>query len=238
MRTGEMQLSKQEEPKNQGALSTKQRFVVETYELLRENGLENLRVRDIASRVGCTPAALYKHFESMDHLVMLGSVKFLDGYAKELVPITLYSLDSLTLDLQAWRVFIRHAFENPPIFIHLFWGNASEITFGDIMAEYTAMFGSLHGDDKSQDALYGYYYSAMFEDTLQKRDYVWLRKAAGEGLMKIEDALFVSKTNDCIVHASLIDHMRDYMDPRVREQAIAECIALIEKNIEDHRIRE
>ena len=221
--------------KGDGVLSTKQKFVIETYELLAEKGYENLRVRDIANRVGCTAAALYKHFDSVDHLVMLASVRFLDAYAEELMAITRYSPDPLTLDLQAWRCFINHAFENPPIYTRLFWENVTGFSLGDIMAEYTLLFD--RSFDRTNDIVYGYYYTAMFEDSMQKRDYIWLRKAAGEGLMTLEDALYVSKINDCIAHASLASHLHDYKQPDIRAAAIEECRSLIERNIEEHRIR-
>ena len=216
-------------------LSTKQKFVIETNKLLEEKGLEGVRVRDIAERVGCTAAALYKHFDSMDHLIMLSSVRFLDSYVEELIPITRYSPDPLTLDLQAWRCFLQHAFENPPIYLRLFWEHETGISLGDVMAEYTMLFSS-HFSDKD-DLAYGYYYTALFEESLQRRDFIWLRRAANEGLMTIEDALFVSKVNDHIVHSALANHQYDYVQQAIREAAITECRQLIEKNIEDHRIR-
>lgn len=221
----------------QGELSTKQRFIIETYRLLQDGGIENLRVRDVAGRVGYTAAALYKHFDNLDYLIMLASIRFLDSYAEELIPITKYSKDPLSMDLQAWKCFINHAFRNVPIYLHLFWENGSGSSFGDAMSEYMSIFPPDYDSHRDPDDFYGYFYSAMFTGSLQERDYIWLRKAAGEGLISLGDALYVSKVNEHTVHGMLMNHINDYKDPTIRGKAIEECNRLVEKTINDHAIR-
>ena len=106
------------------AQTTKQKFVDVTYYMIKEKALENLKVRDIAKRVGCTAAALYKHFETMDYLIMVASIRFLDDYMMELMELTESEQNSIEINLAAWKAFNKYAFANPPIFIHLFWGAA------------------------------------------------------------------------------------------------------------------
>ncbi|MFR3548257.1 TetR/AcrR family transcriptional regulator, partial [Blautia sp.] len=55
--------------------NTKQMLIEAAYNMILEKGAENIRVRDLAKRVGCSAAALYKHFESLDYLLALASVR-------------------------------------------------------------------------------------------------------------------------------------------------------------------
>ena len=81
--------------------------------MIKEKGLENLKVRDIAKRVGCTAAALYKHFETMDYLIMVASIRFLDDYMMELMELTESEQNSIEINLAAWKAFNKYAFANP-----------------------------------------------------------------------------------------------------------------------------
>lgn len=50
---------------------TRQRLLVATEELLREKGLRDLRVVDIARRVGSSPATFYQYFKDADEAVLV-----------------------------------------------------------------------------------------------------------------------------------------------------------------------
>ncbi|MBX7160941.1 MAG: TetR/AcrR family transcriptional regulator [Acidimicrobiia bacterium] len=52
-------------------LETRRRLLDATEELLRENGLRDLRVVDIARRVGSSPATFYQYFKDADEAVLV-----------------------------------------------------------------------------------------------------------------------------------------------------------------------
>lgn len=211
------------------ALTTKQKFINATYEAIKEKGLENLTVRDIAKRVGHTPAALYKHFESMNYLSMLACMKYMEEYMEELIEITSTHTDPIEIDLLAWKTFTKHAFQNPPVFLHLFWGPHTEL-FEDAVAEYYQLF-PLEKKSDTAEVFYGYLFTASYTGNLQERDFVWLRRGASEGLLDYDDAKYISMVNSYIVRGMLLDCYNDYQQPDVARKAAEKCDALVEKTI-------
>ena len=205
--------------------TTKQKFVDVTYHMIQERGLENLKIRDIAKRVGCTAAALYKHFDTMDYLTMLASIRFLDDYMADLIGITESPCNSIELDIAAWKAFNRYAFLNPPVFLHLFWGPQSHF-FEDAVTEYFQLFPAQPGEQRI-----AYFYTAVFTGSIQERDFIWLRRAASEGLLKYDDAVYISRVNNYTVFGMLTEHKEDYTKPEIAECAAKECDELIEKTI-------
>ncbi len=51
------------------SLSTKEACVQAAREVIAENGIENLSMRDVARKLGISHQAPYRHFESRDHLL-------------------------------------------------------------------------------------------------------------------------------------------------------------------------
>ena len=60
----------------------KQKFIKVTSEILQEEGREGVNIRRVASEAGCTSAVLYKHFDNLEHLIMLASIQFLEPYMR------------------------------------------------------------------------------------------------------------------------------------------------------------
>lgn len=212
--------------------NTKQRFVDVTYHMILENGVYNLKVRDIAKKVGCSAPALYKHFESLDYLIMLASIRFLDDYIEELLSFYGQDIGSLDMELLAWRAFNKYAFRNPPVFVHMFWSKHSYM-FEEAIHEYMQIFPIKPANHN----MLGFFYSASFSGNMQERDYIFLRRAANEGTLRLEDAKYMSQMNNYIVQGMLMDHLTDYMEPGVAEKAAEECSELIQWLMDTYRLK-
>jgi len=217
---------KVDDPEQQ--LTTKQRFVEAAYHIIAEEGFESATARAIAQRVGCTATTLYRHFDNMDYLVMLASIRFLDRYAEDLVEIARKEKDPVAMEIKAWRAFNQYAFANPPVFLHIFWGPCSS-SFEDAVVEYSQLFPEQPGNH--DETFYGYYFTAIFTGSMAEREFVWLRRAAALGELDLEDARYISIVNNNLVRGLLLDHLNDYRKPDRAEKAAAECNALIEKTI-------
>ena len=59
-------------------IETKKRFILSTYHKLLVQDSSEISVRKLAEENGCSIAALYKHFESLDYLIAVASIRFLD----------------------------------------------------------------------------------------------------------------------------------------------------------------
>ena len=51
--------------------------------MLADSAPQDLSIRAIAAEAGCTTGAVYRHFESADHLILVASVKYLEDYMAE-----------------------------------------------------------------------------------------------------------------------------------------------------------
>lgn len=208
------------------AEETKKRLVDVAYRIMKESGFENLKAREIAKEAGCTATVIYKYFEDLNYLITLASFKFLENYIRESGEISVSSDDSITQNKKAWRLFIQYAFQNPRIYENLFWGRGKAI-YEDAVMEYFQLYSGEFSKE-----LTAYYYLTMYNPDIGERDLIWLRQGVNQGRLKMEDALYISRVNQMIVRAMLLEHMEDYKDPDVAEQAVQECIYLVEKTID------
>ncbi|MDO5409471.1 MAG: TetR/AcrR family transcriptional regulator [Lachnospiraceae bacterium] len=205
---------------------TKRKLIEATYEIMKNEGVDKVSARNIAKKAECTATVIYKYFTNLNYLVVMASLRFLEGYTKEGLEISLSKEDGITIDKRAWKAFINYAFRNPRIYENLFWGEGNEV-YADAIVEYFELYP---GEMSKRTT--AYYYTMMFNPRIEERDFIWLRKSVNEGRMKMEDAFYVSRTNSYIVRGMLLEHMNDYKNPAVVEKVIEDCYSMIVKTID------
>jgi AcrR family transcriptional regulator len=203
---------------------TKRKFILSTYQKLLENHASDLTVRSLANENGCSAPALYRHFASLEYLIVVSSIKFLDEYLVEFGKLLDNNENLMKIYIDGWKLFNRYAFERPDIYYRLFWGEYNN-EFANAMQEYFELF-PFSGSEKYP----AYYYSMLFSDNIQERDFLILHRAVSRKLLTEEEALYFSKTNPLIVKGMLIDCMT--LGVEERKLAEAECNSLLEKNLE------
>lgn len=208
----------------------KEKLVEAVYDMILEVGAENIRVRDLSKRVGCSVSALYKHFDSLDYLLGLASLRFLQPYIEELRENLMRNDHIIQAEINAWKLFNKYAFRYPYLFLTLFWSNREDF-MESVLQEYFEMYPlSVKGNDTAL------FYTSIFSGSIEERDYVWFRRAAAEGCLRYDDARYVSQVNCLIARGLLHKHVYDYRDPVIYEKAVAQCNDLIEKNIKMYLI--
>jgi len=70
-------------PLGRRAQQTRRRLLDATYELLQSHGIRDVRVVEVARRVGTSPATFYQYFRDVDEAVLV----LADELASEIVPI-------------------------------------------------------------------------------------------------------------------------------------------------------
>lgn len=207
------------------------KYVEATYTVLKNEGAEAVRVRKISDMVNCSAAALYKHFESLDYLVVLASCEFLNDYILELLQVINYEDDPIDINLQAWDIFNRHAFHNPIVYEQMFFGKFHR-HLDNALYEYFQLFPErLYHGDRKFDA---FAICGLFNGSLEERDFLWLKRAANKGRLTFDDAQYISKIDCFIIRGMLLEHMQDYKEPRVAQSAAKQCTAMIEKLVLKH----
>ena len=203
---------------------TKRRFVMLTYQKLQETDASNLTVRDLARENGCSAAALYKHFDSLEYLITVASVRFLDEYMKQYANLLDSEQDFRDIYIQGWELFNEYAFDRPDIYYRLFWGKDNSI-FGSAFEDYFELFPF-----KGSEKYTAQYYTLMFDENIQERDFMMLRQIRNSGCIDDEDALYFSYTNPLIVRGLLNDSMK--LDKPERKKQMELCNKLLRKNME------
>lgn len=101
---------------------TKKTLIKTTYDIIWEHGMEDITIRGIATRLSCSSAALYRHFDNLDHLLTYACVPFLEPYIEEYKLISLTSDNALDISLKMWDLFAKTSFYNPQIYVQMFLG--------------------------------------------------------------------------------------------------------------------
>lgn len=202
-------------------METKQKLILFAYEKLKTQSASNITVRDLAHESGYAASALYRYFGSLEHLLAVASVGFLDHYIRDYVKLLESEQDFLSLYRRGWLLFNQYAFQRPDIFYALFWGEYTG-EFTDAVEEYCQFF-PLPGTDKDPEILH----EIMFNDDVYKRERILLNKAVAQGSITKEDAAFYSRANPLMVKGILLEAMDK--DDTCRKALCAECDSLVLK---------
>ncbi len=202
---------------------TKRKFITLTYNKLTEHNASTITVRDLASDNGCSAPALYRHFESLEYLIAVTSIKFMDDYMKEYGKLLDEEPDLVAAYIKGWELFNKYAFSRPDIFYRLVWGQYKR-DFTAAVNEYFELF-PFSGSEKYP----AYFYTMLFEDDIEVRDFVMLKRAANKKMLSEEDAVFISKTSNLIV-AGLLTRSMD-ADDEERSRLRDECNWLLKENL-------
>lgn len=217
--------------KKESSLITKRKFIEEAEKIIHESGIENIRVRDLAKRVGVTTGALYKHFDDVDYLIVLASLRELDQYVNDLNNIHKTGLNDIEKDIAAWKSFINYAFQNPPVYLNLFWGK-----YNDMLDQALQDYFSIYPLESPNRAI-AMSCVPIYTGNLEARDYIWMRRAANEGYIRYEDAAYLSRTCTLLVKGMLQENVNTYRNKELTQNRILECQKIVEKNIRDHMIK-
>ena len=210
-------------------IETKKLLVAVTYQQILQKDASQIRVRDIASMSGCSPAAIYRHFETLEYLIVVASMRILDEYTVEYSALIDSNRDPYTTYLEGWKLFNRHAFNRPDIYTLLFWGPYND-SFEAAMHEYYELF-PYQGSEKNT----AYFFLMFFNNDMQKRDYMALRNIANVNEITKEDALYLSRVNPLVVRGMLEDSIK--ADAQTRAANEEACNELIEEGLARARAR-
>ncbi len=203
---------------------TKKRLIMAMYEKLKTQEASEITVREFAGENGCSPAALYRHFENLEHLIILGAVRFFIDYMTEYGKLMDSSSDPLESYIRGWQLFNKYAFERPDLYYRLLWGQYNT-TFSEALEEYFELF-PMTGSEQDP----AYFYTMMFTNDIMERDLLMLRRAVNEDMLSYDDAVYYSKSNTLIVKGMLELYMD--RDLEERKQGEQECNQLLRKNFE------
>ena len=205
-------------------METKRNLILTTYRMLQEMDASKITVRAVAKKVGCSPAALYRHFDNIEYLIVLASIRFFENYMIEYGVLMDQEPNLLKQYVDGWKLFNRYAFDRPDLYYRLMWGQYNS-DFSDALSEYIELF-PFSASSSSPD----YFYTMIFNSDIMERDFLVLRRAVNQGLLSEADANYFSKSNPLLVKGMLEMYMDK--DLATRKRGEQECNALHLKNLE------
>lgn len=198
-------------------INRKQKYIKIASEILSREGRDGISIRRIASDAGCTSAVLYKHFDNLDHLIMLASIHFLEPYMREMQAMSSRNdMTPIQLNMALWRVFLNEAFENKTYYEMMFVGPDRD-RLRDCVREYYDIFST------ELDTIDPVSASIIFSNDISKREYIRLKQASEQGLITDDNARELSR----LVEAVFIGRLVKYDGSYSHEEASAKCYELI-----------
>lgn len=212
------------------AENKKRELIQKTYEILKDIGPEDTKIRTIASRANCTSTVIYRHFNDLDHLLLFASIKFLEDYIVDIQKILNTNINVLDIGILMWKSFAKYAFQNIHVFETLFWGKYKE-NLGDTIFECYQLFPE---EWKSLDGLTA---SVFFNDDLKVRNRIMLRRAAVTGYFSFDDAMLLSDLECYLFHGLLMEYKDKYREPTMAQEGAKRFMDMLDSLISKYRIK-
>ncbi|MDO4393630.1 MAG: TetR/AcrR family transcriptional regulator [Bacillota bacterium] len=195
----------------------KQKFIKATSDILQKEGREGVNIRRIASEAGCTSAVLYKHFDNLEHLIMLASIQFLEPYMRKMNDMSAdKSLNPIQLNLNLWRSFLHEAFSKREYY-ELMFISGERFKLKSCVEEYYDIFSE---EVDNIDPISAH---ILTSTSIQERELIRLDMAAEQGLITRDNAKMLSQ----LVEAVFAGRLTQYDESVSPDEAAEECYELI-----------
>ena len=107
--------------KERQRLRTMSHFIDATYEIIEEEGIDNVSVRKVADIAGYNIGTLYNYFKNIDHLIGYTGVKYLKDYYAVLDDYIKDAPNAEERYIKIWELFCMYSFDMPEIWKAIFF---------------------------------------------------------------------------------------------------------------------
>ena len=175
----------------------KRKYIEAAYELLARDGVEGVSIRKVAEEVGCSSAALYRHFPDIDELIAVASIRFLSDYAEDARTLSQVEKNPLELNLQLWECLAYYAFRNAAVFENLFFGDPTGRLYAQAVSEYFTEF------PEDLMGLKDFMFDMLMYSTIVDRDAILLERAEGQGMLSARGVEYLIKVDTLLFRGML-----------------------------------
>ena len=157
-------------------------FIEATEKLIRQDGIENVSIRKIATEAGYNSATIYNYFNDLDQLVMFGSVCYLRDYVAQLEKELKPEMSALEHYRTVYHCFNQQALRYPEIYHNIFFGKYSDKLGAVLELYYRELFPNEleHLSKETQNML--------IQGSMEDRDWATMERMVKEGDIKAEKA--------------------------------------------------
>ena len=176
----------------------RRKYIDAAYRILERDGLDGISIRKVADEVGCSSAALYKHFDNLDELVVYASIRFLSDYSLDVQTLSKVDLNPLQLNIQLWECFAFYAFRNVPVFEQLFYNTDPDL-LSSVLYDFYQIFPEELTNVRS------YMITMMGNSDIKKRGFLTMSKAVDMGMIDMESLSYLCETDSYIFRGMLAE---------------------------------
>ena len=179
----------------------KRKYIEAAYELLARDGLDGVSIRKVAEEVGCSSAALYRHFPDIDELVAVASIRFLSEYAEDARSLSRVEMNPLELNLQLWECLAFYAFRNAAVFENMFFGDLTGRLYAQAVTEYFTEY------PEDLMGLKDFMFDMLMFSNIYERDAILLERAEEQGMLSAKGVDYLLKI-DVFLFRGMLANLR------------------------------
>lgn len=151
-------------------------FIEATEELIKEDGIDGLSIRRIASKAGYNSATLYNYFDDLEHLILFASVRHLREYVTTLGRSIKPDMNALETYRVIYGLFSEYSFRSPEIFNNMFFGRHRD-RLTDVLKRYYELFPDEIGEQKR------FVKGMLSQGNIYERDQAFMEGLVAEGFV-------------------------------------------------------
>ena len=201
----------------------RRKYIDAAYRILERDGLDGISIRKVADEVGCSSAALYKHFDNLDELVVYASIRFLSDYSLDVQTLSKVDLNPLQLNIQLWECFAFYAFRNVPVFEQLFYNTDPDL-LSSVLYDFYQIFPEELTNVRS------YMITMMGNSDIKKRGFLTMSKAVDMGMIDMESLSYLCETDSYIFRGMLAEYRDKYKEGDNAKIATRKFMKIMVKN--------
>lgn len=161
-------------------------FINACNKIIKEDGIENISLRKVADIAGYNSATMYNYFESLDHLVFFGAMKYLNKYTRSLNIYLKDTKNSMDRFLKVWDHFCSYAYNEPQIYNAIFFPNLNK-DIGHYMKKYYEFFPEELNDNNITIQ------NMLVQSNIDERSMILLEDCIKENYIKYEDSIILNE---------------------------------------------
>ena len=200
------------------------KYIEAAYELLSRDGLEGVSIRKVAEEVGCSSAALYRHFPDIDKLIAVASIRFLSDYAEDARMLSKVERNPLELNLQLWECLAYYSFRNAAVFENMFFADSTGRYYAEAVSEYFTQY------PEDLMGLKDFMFDMLMYSTIAERDAILLERAEEQGMLSRKGVEYLLKIDSYLFRGMLADLCGRDLEEEDYRKATHEFIQLLIRN--------
>lgn len=198
-------------------------FLDAASELIKEKGLQQITIREIADKAGYTSSTVYNYFQDLSHLKFFAVMRFTKSYVQALPKYMEQGNNTIEKWLYSWECFCKHSFQDPEIYSLLYienLGTKPEEMVQNYYAVYANELIDLSDDVQGIITLHN----------ISKRSSMYIQKAVDEGFMNQEDIEYIADVT-MLIWTGMITNLLNLRNKYSQEEAIERTMVYIKKAI-------